>query len=47
MCGIHHGEERLVDMARSPDASGRIQPQLGTGLAESRLVLGRGKDGYI
>ncbi|KAF1917419.1 hypothetical protein BDU57DRAFT_528051 [Ampelomyces quisqualis] len=31
-------------MAGSLDAPERIQPQLGTGLAESRLVLGRGKD---
>jgi hypothetical protein len=45
--GLHHGEQRLVDMADSLDAAGCIQAQLGARLAESRLVLRGGEDGYL
>jgi hypothetical protein len=44
---VHHGEQRLVDMADSLDTAGCIQPQLGARLAESRLVLRGGEDGYL
>jgi hypothetical protein len=44
---VHHGEQRLVDMADSLDAAGCIQLQLGARLAESRLVLRGGEDGYL